>query len=306
MTTETIDYNAIGQAAAEHDDLTKQSAGGSFERVIPEEGKTMLRLRRYLELGVHMTKGQYAKPNLKCLLEFELLAPKHMIKYQDADGKDQERPNSISIWINRPVGKGIASKSNYAKLFNAMNTSGKYTHFSQMVGNAKWLAEVFHGDSGDPKKPYVNLDNKDRVWSFANPVVENPATGTVEDLPVPELYGDKQVFLYENAGLTDDQYLSLWDSIYIEGEHDAEDDKPAKSKNWIQDMIREGIDFDQSRLARLIGGEGTDQLEAAIEEATEVPAEPVQEEANTEPEPVQEAQSANDDADDPLVALGLA
>lgn len=308
MMTEVIDYNAIANAAAEAEDQTQMKAGGSFERPIPVAGKAILRLQQYIELGVQKAKKAKFKDSEEVMLRFELHTPKHLIEIDTEEGP-KKIPNTIDIRL--PKG-GATSK--YGRLFTALNYSGKFNHFAQMVGKGSWVAEVTHNEvgEGEDKKVYANLD-KNKAWTFTAPVVEDPVSGSVQPIPVPELHNDPVIFLYENKGLTDDQYLATWDTLFIEGEHEATDGKPARSKNWIQDTISTGVKFPGSRLKKLLearGGASAEDLDNAInqieEAAEEVKAEQPEEKSAAKSQPKQEPAKAAVDPSagaDPLLDL---
>jgi hypothetical protein len=296
-----IDYAAIGVAAAAAEDQTQMKAGGGgFERPLPAAGKCVLRLQQYIEIGVQAPRNKTYKPQIEVMLRFELLTPKHMIELETENGTEKI-PNFIDIRV--PKG---GRDSKYGRLFAALNCSGKYNHFAQMVGTGAWMAEVTHNESGtgDDKKTYANLD-KNKAWTFAAPVVEDPISGSVQNIPVPELHGEPRVFLYENKGLTDEQYLATWDSLFIEGEHEAKGDKPAKSKNWIQELIIGSLKFGESRLKKLLEARGDataldiDNVINEIDQATEEAEKP----AEKAEEPKQEPAATADDIDPLLAAL---
>jgi hypothetical protein len=175
-----------------------------------------------------------------------------------------------------------------------------------MVGKGSWLAEVTHnvvGKGTDDEKVYANLD-KNKAWTFAAPVVDDPISGARTALSVPELSGEPKLFLFENKGLNDQSYLALWNTLFIEGEHEAKGDKPAKSKNWIQEKIKNSLTFKESRLCKLLGEnpDGTD-VDKLVESAEQ---EAVQETTKQEPQeaPVQAEVEASTDAEtDPLLDL---
>lgn len=321
MTEANIDYDAIADAAAEGEDQTKmKEGGGGFDRPVPAAGKCTLRLQQYIELGKQPSTNPKYKAAEQVMLRFEVNSPKHLIELDDG----KKIPNQITMRL--PKG-GKTSK--YGRLFTALNYKGEFRHFAQMVGKGAWMAEITHNvvnEGKDNEKTYANLD-KNKAWTFGPPVFENPATGEVQTVPVPELDGDPQVFMFENAGLGDAQYKALWDALYIEGEHES-GDKKGESKNWIQNLIKDSLTFEQSRLRQLIEGNsaaGLEDLPIGEEEEPEEEEEepPKKEEKNAvqkaadkakakkeaaakekEPEPEEEPEEEEDE--DPLVAAGLA
>ena len=263
-TNVVIDYTAIGNAAAEGENqLEMKEGGGKFERELPAEGPAIGRLLQYIELGVQKAKpGSGYKDSEQVMLRFEVSTPRHMIEIEK-DGVTSKIPNVIDVRV--PKG-GLTSK--YGRLFTALNCSGKFNHFAQMVGAGSWVFEITHNVSGDTT--YANVD-KNKAWTFRAATQVDQLTGAATAIPVPELDGTPKVFLYENKGLSDAAYLSVWDTLFIEGEVEAKGKQPAKSKNWIQNTISNSVKFPTSRLSKLLEARGTDgalpDLTGAIEEA---------------------------------------
>lgn len=231
-----MDYSALGQAAAKSEDLTVER---KTTRELPKEGLALLRLRDYIETGRHEAKNPQHKPSLKVLLVFELSHPNHMI---EVDGK--KVPQTITVRVN----KTYSDKGKYAPLFKAMNRcfGNQYKHFVQMIGKPM-LGRVYHEEYEGKK--YANL-NIDGAWSFQPPVQEDAITGTTTPVPVPELHGTPKVFLWEADGLSDQQIIEMWNSIYIEGTR--QNDKGVEiSKNWIQEAIMENIEWEGSTVQAL-------------------------------------------------------
>ena len=285
--TNAIDFQSIANAAAAAEDQTDMKAKGSFERPVPEQGKTTCRLLQYIELGKQKAANPAYKDVERVILRFELNGPKHMIEIDTEDGK-KKVPGIVDVRL--PKG---GKDSKYGRLFTALNYSGTYNHFAQMVGAGAWIVEVSHNivdPDTDKERTYCNLD-KNKAWTFTAPVIEDVIAGTSTPVPVPELNGDPKVFLWENKGLTDDQYISLWEDIYIEGEWEAKGDKPARSKNWMQEMIQTSLTFPESRLAKLLQDNPTGVDLAAEIEKSEAAVEP------------KEEAPADVPADDPLAAL---
>jgi len=296
MTNNTvIDYTAIANAAAEAENQTEMKEGGKgFERPVPEAGGAIVRLLEYIELGKQKATQAGYKDQEKVKFRFELHTPKHLIEIDTEEGK-KKIPSIIDITL--PKG---GSTSKYGRLFTALNYNGKYNHFSQMVGSGAWRAEVTHNivGEGTDKKTYANLD-KNKAWTFSAPLMEDPVAGTSVAISVPELSGSPKMFLFENKGISDEVYIALWNELFIEGEHEAKGDKPAKSKNWIQDMITNSLTFSTSRLASLLKQNPTGaDIDSIVEEA-----EKAEEKAAEVPEVAEEAATPAAEAIDPLLAL---
>lgn len=282
-----MDYNKIADKAAAAENLTEESAG--FVRELPRAGVALLRLRSYVELGFFDPKNPKHRPALNCRLTFELNHPDHM----RVDGEGVKYPTLLTVQVNHARG----GKSRYIRLFKAMNHTGKHTHFVQMLGEG-FLGSITHKKDGD--KTYVNLtDASGDVWTIGAPIVVDPLTTEVKPVPVPELNGISQVFLWENAGMTDEDIQEMWESIYIEGETDE-----GKSKNWMQELIKTNNNYADSETQRVVDGEVLDLPDPTVVETTAVV-----EEAKATPAEVADALPAEAKTSapvDPLVALGLA
>jgi hypothetical protein len=236
-----VDYSKVGNAAAQSDDM---SVTKSFERELPKEGLAFLRLIGYIETGRHEPRNPTYKPALKTMLIFELAHPKHMI-----DMGDKKVPQKFTLRLN----KGMTSKSGYKKVFNMMNKAlgGGHTHFFQMF-DKPMMGDIYHNkvNAGTPDEvTYANLDNEG-AYSFRSNVKEDELTGEMIEIPVPPRVNDLQGFLWENSTTTDEDYVAMWDGLFIEGEREVLDkktkEKAMKSKNWIQEAIMENMEWEGS------------------------------------------------------------
>lgn len=257
-----MDFSKLGTAAAQSEDMTKNK---SFERELPRAGVALLRLRDYIETGRHESNNPQHKPALKVMLVFELNHPDHLI---EIDGK--KVPSTLTIRLN----KGATNKSGFKKLFNVMNAAhgGGYQHFVQMVG-LPFLGEIYHNTAGegDKKKTYANLD-LDGAWSLKAPVQVDALTNKQTPIPVTELDGKPKVFLWENPSISDEDVMSMWESLFIEGEREVEDaktkEKKMVSKNWIQELIMQNLEWEGSTTQALT----QEHITLEEHEGTEQPA----------------------------------
>ena len=236
-----MDFSKIGQAAAASEDLTADHSK-SFVRELPRAGVALCRLLEYIELGRHEPNNPNYKPSLKTLLVFELSHPDHMIEIGG-----ERVPSKITVRIN----KTLSDKGKYMPLFKQMNRAcgNRFTHFAQMIGQP-FLATVTHSEDGK----YANL-SEDGVFTFKEAVQVDAISGTRTPVPVPELHNEPRVFLWENAGISEADYVAMWDSLHIDGTRDD-----GSSKNWIQNTIREAIDFQGSTLEALVDKPFVDDL----------------------------------------------
>lgn len=231
----TIDFNKVGAEAASTEDLTVERAA---ERVLARAGIALCRYIGYFETGKHLPANPSYNAAYKCIHVFELNHPDHMIELEGGN----KVPQRIFVHQN----KGTTAKSGYMKMFKVMNLvcDNKYNHFIQMLGTG-FLAEVYHNTSKDGKKTYANL-HLDGAWSFKKPVMVDVMTNVVTPIPVPEAVEELKGFLWENDGIQDDDVVTMWESLFIEGEKDNGD-----SKNWIQNTIQENIEWEGSRTQSL-------------------------------------------------------
>ena len=238
----SLDFKKIGQQAANVEDMTKDN---KTAKPLPRAGVALLRFRDYIEYGREAGKGNN-KPALKVSIVFELHHPDHLIKYQDKDGNDKTRVDTIKVQLP----KGSTSASNFRKLFATMNTAsgGGNTHMIQMLGNG-FLAEVTHNTVGEgaEAKTYANLSSNSGAWSLKAPTQIDALSNTSTPIVINELTESPKVFLWDNAELDDQTIVDMWESIYIEGMYESYDDKPAESRNIHQERIRKNLEWEGSR-----------------------------------------------------------
>lgn len=235
-----VDFSKLGRQAAESDD---QSQEKSFERELPKEGVALMRFTGYIETGRHEPLNPKHKPALKTMLIFELNGPKHLI---EMDGK--KVPQKFTLRLN----KGMTSKSGYKKVFNMMNKAmgGGHTHFFQMLGKPI-IGTIYHNDNGKEgaeKKIYANLDDNG-AYSFRSTEKEDELTGEMVKIPVMEVHGELQGFTWENESMDDEDYLNMWNALFIDGTR--EKDGKEISKNWIQETIQKNMEWEGSTLQAL-------------------------------------------------------
>jgi len=233
------DFSKLGRSAAETDDMSQNK---SFEREVPKEGVALMRFVGYIETGRHEARNPKYKPALKTMLIFELGSPKHLIEMEG-----RKVPQKFTLRLN----KGMTAKSGYKKVFNMMNKAmgGGHTHFFQMLGKPV-LGQIYHNAVGEgaENKIYANLDDNG-AYSFKPTTKEDELTGEMVNIPVPEVHGKLQGFLWENESMSDEEYVEMWDSLFIEGTR--EKDGKEVSKNWLQESIQENMEWEGSTLQAL-------------------------------------------------------
>ena len=237
---------AVAQAVAEGPNMNEATSGGDFERELPVEGLTRLRLVSYIELGKHekTNKGETKVKDL-VYLAFELSGPKHPAK--EIDGK--KYPHIISFTETL----SLSEKANFYKLFKRLNHTGQFTHFAELLGESSLLGQVVHNSSGegDQKKTYANL--RDAGGSTIRPPYqEDPNTGESILVTADPAITPLKCFLWNFPS------KEMWDSLFIDGRwDDKKDDKGAvikegASKNYFQNLIRSAKNFQGSPLQELL------------------------------------------------------
>lgn len=249
----SIDFNKLGAEAAQTDDLTQDKA---FEKVLPRAGIAMLRYVGYIETGKHIPQNPTYNAALKCIHVFELNHPDHLIELESGD----KVPQRMFVHQN----KGTTAKSGYRKLFNVMNIAcdNKYNHFVQMLGMG-FLGEIFINKHKD--KEYANL-HLDGAWSLKKPIQTDVLSGQSTPIPIPEAIQDLVGFLWENEAISDDDVVTMWNTLYIKGERENGD-----SKNWMQNTIMDNVEWEGSRTQSLtqefVGLDGDTKAEELLHES---------------------------------------
>lgn len=307
----TFDVQAAIRLAAEKGpDMNETTGGGSFEYEPPGEGPALATLIGYIETG-KKTDERYNKIVDTVQLIFEL-----------AGGKSQPRvledgtkiPHRVSINLNLSLNE----KANFYKLFRKLNYKGDAKHMAELLDH-HWLVNVRHRKSEDGKRTYVNLDDIDRNYTFRPPVrIEgDELAGDVKKIPIakPERLSELRLFLWDFPS------KAMWDSLYIDGSYEARTDEkgnvisPARSKNVIQERIKEAINWADSPMAEILkaGGEldldplatpsepqaDTPEPDVLADVADTAPAEEVKKAAKAEAKAV----AAMVEDDDPLAGL---
>mgnify|MGYP003384922001 CR=1 FL=1 len=271
-----IDFNDIAALAAQENDLTQEAVFAEREPL--KAGNCLLRFREYIELGMHEGSAKFPKPKEKAKLVFEVVTKKHV--EEDAEGKKIHRV--IEVYIN----KGSTAKAGDRKIFNAMNASlgGGHKHIAEMLGKGFKAKITNSTPAKEGDRIYSNLDEGPqgaKTYTFTPPFQIDPdegefvldTNGNRIPLTLPEMKGEAKLFLWEMAGLSDEQIKAMWESLYIEGEWEAKEadgDKPAKearSKNVIQEKIMANLSWAGSRT------EGLTQSFVELDELTNEPVE---------------------------------
>lgn len=227
---------ALAQMAGKADDHSLVRTGFAPA----QKGRCTVRLRGYVEVGVHKPTNPTHKNREIVHLIFEVNTPQHMIT-EDNVTKPRE------IVVRTP--KAHSGNAGFPRLFNALNAAhgNRYHHIGEMLGQA-WCAEIFHSEPDSNGRIWENFDN-DKVWSFKPTSGEN-WDGSPYSVDVPPLYGEPMFFVFDNDGVTDPTHIkALWDSIYIGGTRSSEKNGQTieTSKNYYQELIRASLTWSESR-----------------------------------------------------------
>ncbi|UEP33717.1 hypothetical protein LL998_10875 [Burkholderia ambifaria] len=215
----------------------------------PAAGTAQARFVGYYEMGKH--PGEYKgqpRVNDEVWLVFELSGPNYPPRELD-DGMRVPQRVTVRECMD------LTSTAHFFKLFGMMNYAGKATHMVQLLGEA-FLVEVFHRKSADGKRTYANLKGPNG-YAVKGPSYQDPISGSTVSVPVAPPITEPRAFIWDIAD------LEMWNSIFVGGEYEAKkDDKgnvtqAARSKNVLQNYIKESLNWKEHPLAQIIdaGGE---------------------------------------------------
>lgn len=222
-----------------------QTGGGGGDYTPPAEGIARARLVGYIETGIHEKnvgagKPAVQKPQVKLI--FELSGPNHQPKVLD-DGT--KLPHRITVDENYSLNE----KANFYKLFRRMNWKGTATHMSQLLGEA-FLVTIKHKvtGEGDKKRTYANIRD-DAGYTVQPPRYVDPLSNQTVEVPVDPPIIALRLFVW-NAPT--ELLKPMWDSLFIDGEYPARGEQPARSKNVLQQEIKEALNFKDSPIFQLL------------------------------------------------------
>lgn len=247
---------ALAKAQAQQNQAEATAGGGDYEQ--PKAGLSVVTLTGYIELGVQLHKGAKGKPDYDSndvTLLFELNGGVN--KAEVVDGKLVAKRLSLTEKLSSN------EKAHFFKIFNQMNYDGTATHMTQNLGK-HFLAQVYI-EKGSDGKDYATFKNPDGSgYRFSAPFVIkgdplDPENQTKVAVPAPARADmDDKVFLWDYA------CKEMWDAIFIDGEYEAKDGKPARSKNRFQEKIRQAKNFATSPIKAILGEEALDLSESPL------------------------------------------
>lgn len=235
------------QNAGAVEDHSEESKGGFGPR-LPEEGVAFARLIGYVELGKQPREfdGKAKDPAKLCNLVFEVYGKKNRDEFE-VDGKTETSYRLLRI-TNMLVSN--SAKSKFRKLFLDMTYGRDIKNMAEMLGEV-FKVRIKHNESNG--RTYANLvtiggpfkEEEDEDGEISEVDVSNKFKPTKRDL---------QLFL------TKSPTLEMWDSIFIEGEReiteevDGEKVKSTVSNNFLQETIKDSVDWDGSPMQALLAG----------------------------------------------------
>lgn len=236
------------QISAAGIDQTKMTAE---PRPLPPEGVCKLRFVSYVELGKHESEYKGAKTIASRLrLTFELSGGKDNCYAPEVKEDGTQVP--ITVDMNLSLSSGPRAK--LPKLLSKMSQDGT-THLASLLGKP-YLGRVYHREyesHGETKKA-LSLENETDGISVKGAFVENPDTGEVTPVKVPEAISPIRCFIWDLAD------KDQWDSLFIDGQYAAYTDESGKvireaaSKNKLQEKIKQALNYAGSPIEAVLSG----------------------------------------------------
>lgn len=265
----TFDLSSIvEQAANESVDMSEASKGGGGGSTPPAAGTCIATLVGYIELGRRLKKGYKGgadKKLRKARWIFELAGGTNPHTKNEDGTQTYAKRITVNTWLPEP-GKQPSDKSGFFKLFSALNYAKDPAVKipAQLLGkHVKVIVSVeeFTPEGGDLIQ-YGSIGNALDGFRITPPRIDivgddGMPTGEFRMINAPEVISQQRCFLWDYAT------QQMWDSLFIEGEYEAVEAKdgkparPAKSKNVIQEEIKQALDWTGSKMQSLLadGGE---------------------------------------------------
>lgn len=257
----------IEQAAHESEDMSEASKGGGGATP-PNAGTCIATLVGYIELGRRLKKGYKGGPDKKVRKArwiFELAGGTNPHTKSEDGTQTFAKRITVNTWLPEP-GKKPSDKSGFYKLFSAINHAKDPAVKipAQLLGkHVKVIVsqEKFTPEGGGDEIVYGSIGNAQDGFRISPARVDvtgedGMPTGEFRLINAPEVVSAQRCFLWEYAN------KQMWDSLFIEGEYEAQeaaDGKPAraaKSKNVIQEEIKQALDWKGSKMQSILGDGG--------------------------------------------------
>lgn len=235
-----VDINAyIAQAATQGPDMTKASSGGGTGAYTPPpEGPALFRLTSYVEIGNQKTTFQgQEKIKPQVIIGFDVFGKNYPV--QDINGE------KVPVRISLTESMSLHEKANFRKLFDILRgNDNSVRHFSQLLGRP-FRGRIYHDNwtTADGNKRTKLTIKSSTGYNIGAPVAEDPETGEVKTIVVPEAVSKLRLFLWDFAT------KEMWDSIFIDGEYSS-----GNSKNIFQEKIRGAENFTGSKIEQVLNG----------------------------------------------------
>lgn len=245
-----VDYKALAaKAVAAGADQTKAVVGGGGDYTPPAAGPGYARFIGYLEVGKHTQKMKgVPQTKEKVQLIFELVGKRHAVE-------EGQQPHRITIEENYSLNE----KANFFKLFQRMNYKQDAQHICALLGDGFKVTVVHDKWTGKDGKEHVTPVLRDASGTYTieppRKEDEDSETGWVA-VDVPMHKSAIRCFLWDHCD------LDMWASLFIEGEYPERKDKDgkvtakAKSKNVLQEKIKQAVNFQGSPIYNLLAAAG--------------------------------------------------
>jgi hypothetical protein len=230
----------IAAAAQTGPDMTEAVKGGGGARLLPV-GNAFAQLVEYVEYGSQPQEfNGVPKDPARCFsLGFALSGaapdpanPGQFLSFANDDGTPY-------IMRTFPMAMSRNEKAKAFLLFKAMNWKNVHSHFAQMLGEKFIIKVARHTAKAAGSKEKSVLDLK----SILPPLdVMSGQPYSIADA-ADSMY---RLFLWDHPT------IEGWNSLFIAGEYEAKDGKPAESKNYVQEEILGAVDFPGSPLEQLL------------------------------------------------------
>ena len=222
--------NIAAQAALTTDNSVEVKGGGFKDPLkdkVAEGDVMMLRFTGYMETGEH--DGPFGV-SPQAILDFDVVTPRHS---GEKDGKPVHGRIRIYCKIS------LNSAATFFKMFKGMDYGRGNKVFPQMLGQG-FLAKAHWIGEGDAKK--LKIVTKD-FCTIGAPMFQDPMSGDTKPVTIPPASSEEKCFMWDSP--TAEQ----WDSIFIEGDNDD-----GTSKNWIQGLCKDALNFPGSPVEAFLGG----------------------------------------------------
>lgn len=234
------------QEAAESAVDMNVAVSGGGGRLLPE-GYAFGQVVEYIEFGMQPQEfgGKAKAPAIEYTMGFALWG-------QTANGETYHDAATGAPYIIRTYNQAIGQneKSGAFKLFKALNWKGNKKNFAQFIGE-KFLVKIVHKAKSKTDATIVSRIDPAGFLPPLDPVTRQPYA-------IPDAADDLfRMFIWNKPT------KQAWDALYVEGQYDAKDGKPAQSKNRIQETILGALDFQGSALQQLLLASGVQSLPTA-------------------------------------------